>query len=75
MMRAFHESRSAFLSLLVSLPFASVAFAQDPDSDAIKSTAQLLKDQSPLPAWGLAAFFLIACLAIAFKNSKRSHLD
>lgn len=53
----------------------SLAQNPNPDDEAVRGTVNMLKPQTPLAAWGLAAFFLIACLAIAFKNSKRGHLD
>jgi hypothetical protein len=34
-----------------------------------------LEEKGLLVQWGLAALFTGGCLAIAFKNSKRSHLN
>jgi len=50
---------------------ASPALAQDASSDPAMSTLPMLKAQPPVIAWVVAAAFLVASLAIAFKNSKR----
>lgn len=47
------------------------AAAQDVSGGPIRDTIPMLKAQSPLIVWAVAAAFLIACLAIAFKSSKR----
>lgn len=46
------------------------AIAQD-SSDPAMNTLPMLKAQPPVIAWVVAAAFLVASLAIAFKNSKR----
>ncbi len=50
---------------------ASPVLAQDPASDPTMNTLPMLKSQPPVIAWVVAAAFLVASLAIAFKNSKR----
>ncbi len=35
----------------------------------------LLEQSRPLAAWALTTVFLVGAMAIAFKSSKRSHLD
>lgn len=34
-----------------------------------------LDEKRPVPQWAMASLFTVGCLAIAFKNSKRTHLD
>ncbi len=34
-----------------------------------------LEAKRPIPQWAMASLFAVGCLAIAFKNSKRTHLD
>jgi len=34
-----------------------------------------LETKRAVPQWAMTALFAVGCLAIAFKNSKRSHLD
>jgi hypothetical protein len=34
-----------------------------------------LEEKRPVPQWAMASLFAVGCLAIAFKNSKRTHLD
>lgn len=61
----------------IGMLFSAGAAAQDSatEPDPAMNTLPALKEQTPLAAWGLAALFLISSLAIAFKNSKRGHLD
>lgn len=47
------------------------AFLLAQDGGTVQSILPQLKPQTPLLAWGLAALFLIAALAIAFKGSNR----
>ncbi len=49
----------------------TAANAQDATSGVVRDTIPMVKPGSPLIVWGVAAAFLIGCLAIAFKNSKR----
>ncbi len=63
-------ARSAAFALLAAAELS----AQDAGDPAMTILPEL-KSQAPLAGWGLAGLFLIASLALAFKNSKRGHLD
>ena len=43
--------------------------------DARGGGVKQLETKRPIPQWGMGALFTVGCLAIAFKNSKRTHLD
>lgn len=64
--------RAVGLVVAAFLAPVKAVLAQD---DPAQNTLPELKSQAPLVAWALAALFLVASLAIAFKNSKRTHLD
>ena len=66
-MKTFH----VFLAGIATWIVASAAAAQDASTGAIRDTIPMVKPGSPLIVWAVAAAFLIGCLAIAFKNSKR----
>ena len=59
------------ITMLASLVAATTALAQDASPDPAMNTLPMLKAQPPVIAWAVAAAFLVASLAIAFKNSKR----
>ena len=53
------------------LCLVATAAANAQDTTVVRDTIPMVKPGSPLIVWGVAAAFLIGCLAIAFKNSKR----
>lgn len=62
---------SRIKALIATMALAAPpALAQD-SSDPAMNTLPMLKAQPPVIAWVVAAAFLVASLAIAFKNSKR----
>jgi hypothetical protein len=63
-------NRLACLILMAS----STALAQEA-ADFPVSVLPELSEKPPLVAWALAVLFLVGSLAIAFKSSKRGHLD
>src|SRR5437868_8691423 len=45
------------------------------DERGFPTNVPKLELQRPMKAWALTGLFLILCLAVTFKPSKRSHLD
>lgn len=62
-------ARCLLLSAVIAL-LASPTHAARPESGVRKLTSK-----HPLVQWVLVALFTTGSLAIAFKNSKRTHLD
>ena len=61
------------LPVLLLVALAGVparAAARDARGDVKK-----LEQKRPIPQWAMGSLFTVGCLAIAFKNSKRTHLD
>lgn len=62
-------------TVLIGLSFlASPVFAQDEEEKPFFDV-QVKPLVKPYAAWGVGVLFVIAILAIAFKNPARTHLD
>ncbi|HUW83731.1 MAG TPA: hypothetical protein VMZ31_13145 [Phycisphaerae bacterium] len=62
-----------FLPVLLLVALAAVP-ARAAARDAREGVKKLAVKR-PIPQWAMASLFAVGCLAIAFKNSKRTHLD
>ena len=63
------------LAVAAVVLLAVPAFGQDDDPAANWSDVSLLARSKPYIQWVVAAVFIVGCLAIAFKNPHRTHLD
>ena len=63
-----------FLPVLLLVALAAVPARAATRRDA-RGGVKKLEEKRPIPQWAMGTLFTVGCLAIAFKNSKRTHLD
>lgn len=64
-----------FGPLAVVAVMTSAGFAQDEEKPFVEPGLILAPTEKPIIQWLAASLFIVACVGIAFKHPRRSHLD
>ncbi len=68
--------RLAMAAVLVAGALTAPARAEEPDERPFEEPGlSYAKRSAPYIQWATGAFFIAACVAAAFKNPHRSHMD
>ncbi|MFQ6048714.1 MAG: hypothetical protein ACE5K7_05060 [Phycisphaerae bacterium] len=71
--------RKVLLSIALVLPLflgpARLSRAEAADRTRSTDSLPMLQPKRPIVQWAVGVGFAVGCLLVAFKNSKRTHLD